>query len=107
MTDTTNTTSTAGEGEGNTATGSGLDTGAAAAVGAAASGKEPGRGRSGTARAKKTLRAKALGVVQLERGGKVVEIPPGEEFDASAEELDSLIGARFAVRVGDDDEAAE
>jgi hypothetical protein len=54
------------------------------------------------------LRAKALGVVQLERNGKVVEIAPGEEFDATAEELDPLVDARFAVRVGsEDDESAE
>ncbi|WP_418132501.1 hypothetical protein ABL849_17340 [Variovorax sp. 375MFSha3.1] len=121
MTDTTNTTSGAGEGadEAGAGTGAGGSAGAAATnatsiaagAGAGAGGnagsKEPGRGRGG-ARTKKGVRAKALGVVQLERNGKAVEIPPGEEFDASAEELDRLVDARFAVRVGvDDDEAVE
>ncbi|NVM87627.1 hypothetical protein FHT32_001266 [Variovorax sp. SG517] len=121
MTDTTNNTTGAGEGadEAGAGTGAGgsagaaatnataIPTGAGAGAGGSAGAKEPGRGRGG-ARAKRGQRAKALGVVQLERNGKVVEIPPGEEFDASAEELDPLVDARFAVRVGaDDDEAAE
>lgn len=112
-----NTSIIGGEGDGDESgsvleqSGEGAGAGAAGVGGAGAAPPAPAGSRGpnarGGAQGQKTLRAKALAVVEIVRRNQVVEIPPGEEFEGPADRINELVQARFAKLVGQDDAVAE